>query len=157
MLDASGRIPRSISQGNRRDEGTYDQCVNIYKKLDVGVVKGKYCYAGLAIPLSLLNATLSTSVLSVEEIVNDLDQTALTDFLLNLFAEAPTERRVARSEEERDLLLISVCIPSVCSPSDLFDQLGVDLVCQTKNENKVLDAGDIACLYVANYLLQNVY
>lgn len=53
-MDASGRIPQAITQGNRRDGGTYDQCINIHENLDIGELKGKYCYAGLAIPLSVL-------------------------------------------------------------------------------------------------------
>lgn len=148
MLDASGRIPRAISQGNRVDEGTFDQCVNIHKKLDIGDVKGKYCYAGLAVPLAALNATLSTPTWSVEEVVNDWNQTVVDDFFSNVFAEAPVERKITRNEEEIDVLLISVCIPSVCTPSELFDRLGVDAICQTKDQNKFLDAGDVACLYV---------
>lgn len=55
MLDASGRIPQAITQGNTIDMGTYDQCVSIYKELDTGDIKGRYCYSGLAIPLITTN------------------------------------------------------------------------------------------------------
>lgn len=143
MLDASGRIPQAITQGNRRDVGTYDQCVNIYKKLDVGEVKGKYCYAGLAIPLAILN---NTSIGPVQNIMNDISETMISDFLNNAFTAPTAQQRVANNPDEIDVLLIPVCIPSVCLPSELFDLMGVDNFCHTKNQNQVLDAGDITCL-----------
>lgn len=150
MLDASGRLPRAIAQGNRRDEGTYDQCVNIQTKLNATEIKGKYCYGGLAVPLSVLNITLTSVGLGpVDAIVNDISQNVINDFNFDVFPRKPTiEQRAVVNDEEIDVLLVSVCLPSACSPSDLFDQLGVDALCQTKNQNKILDAGDIACLYV---------
>lgn len=54
VLDSFGRIPQAMTQGNRKDGGTYDQCVNIKEKLDIGEVKGKYCFGGLVVPLSIL-------------------------------------------------------------------------------------------------------
>lgn len=110
MLDASGRIPKAITQGNRLDEGTFDLCVNINEKLDViGQVSGKYCYGGLTLPINI-------STVDAQQLANT------------------------------DALALSICIPNACAPSDLFDTLGVDGVCQTKNQNKFLDAGDIVCL-----------
>lgn len=156
MLDASGRIPLAATQGNRREMGIYDQCVNIFKKLDnIGEVKGKYCYGGLALPLVLLNNTATS--LTVDALVNDINQDIVGDFLSNVFTRKSShilfERRITRDQEEidptsLDVFLITVCIPSACSPSDLFDILGVDDLCQTKDQNKFLDAGDVACLYV---------
>lgn len=45
-----------------------------------------------------------------------------------------------------DPMLIALCIPDACTPNDLFDPLGFDDLCQTKDQNKDLDAGDIVCL-----------
>lgn len=62
------------------------------------------------------------------------------------------ERRVSSRETEiddifiEDPMLIALCLPNACTPSDLFDPLGFDDLCQTKDQNKVLDAGDIVCL-----------
>lgn len=48
----------------------------------------------------------------------------------------------------RNVLLLAACIPDACSASDLFGELGVDIACQTKDENQKLESEDIACLYV---------
>lgn len=48
MLDATGRIPQALTQGNVYDLGMYDQCLNIVE----GAIKGKYCLGGLALPLT---------------------------------------------------------------------------------------------------------
>lgn len=58
MLDASGRIPQAITQGNVYDLGSYDQCLNIHEQIGDIDIKGKYCLGGLAIPLKDL-ATVS--------------------------------------------------------------------------------------------------
>lgn len=50
-MDASGRIPQAITQGNVYDFGTYDQCLNIHERIGDVDIKGKYCFGGLAIPL----------------------------------------------------------------------------------------------------------
>lgn len=42
--------------------------------------------------------------------------------------------------------VLAACIPDACSPSDIFDQYGIDVQCETKNENKKLDAADIVCV-----------
>lgn len=51
VLDAFGRTPKSITQGNNVDLGSFDQCVDILEHLDSGLIRGRYCYGGLAIPL----------------------------------------------------------------------------------------------------------
>lgn len=48
------------------------------------------------------------------------------------------------SENLPEYALISLCIPSSCKPSDIFD-FGLDSVCVTKDDN-TLDTSDIACL-----------
>lgn len=53
VLDASGRIPQALTQGNKIDLGSYDQCVNIREPLATTTIDGKYCYSGLVIPTSL--------------------------------------------------------------------------------------------------------
>lgn len=63
VLDSYGRIPQAITQGNYIDFGTYDQCVDIFENLEIGVVKGKYCYGGLI--LSLTSSDVKTSNLDV--------------------------------------------------------------------------------------------
>lgn len=42
-------------------------------------------------------------------------------------------------------LLLAACIPDGCMPSEIFD-LGLDTYCETKNEYRQLDAGDISCM-----------
>lgn len=49
MLDAFGRIPQAITQGNNIDLGSYDQCLNVFH--ETNHIKGKYCLNGLNIPL----------------------------------------------------------------------------------------------------------
>lgn len=67
------------------------------------------------------------------------------------------KRRIARSGQRSDdddddglstpdYLLLSACVPDACNPSDFFGPLGVDILCQTKDESKKLDATDIACM-----------
>lgn len=51
MLDAYGRIPQAITQGNTLDIGTFDQCLNIFENLEVGEIRGKYCYGGLILQM----------------------------------------------------------------------------------------------------------
>lgn len=52
VLDAYGRIPHSLTQGNNVDLGSFDQCINIFEHLDSETeIRGKYCYGGLVIPL----------------------------------------------------------------------------------------------------------
>lgn len=50
------------------------------------------------------------------------------------------------NEISTSILFLAVCLPDACYPSDFYKSLGVDLVCQTKNEARTLDAGDIAFL-----------
>lgn len=41
-------------KGNFVDLGFFDECIETSKEVDEGdVINGKYCYAGLAIPLNL--------------------------------------------------------------------------------------------------------
>lgn len=51
MLDASGRTPQALFQGNRYDLGTYDQCVNMQEMVENETIKGRYCTAGLILSL----------------------------------------------------------------------------------------------------------
>lgn len=53
VVDAFGRIPQAITQGNLLDLGTYDQCVDINEQVNNVDIKGKYCLYGLAVSLSL--------------------------------------------------------------------------------------------------------
>lgn len=48
--------------------------------------------------------------------------------------------------ETTTTLLISICLPDGCLPSDFFGEYGKDDECQTKNQNKSLDGGDVAFL-----------
>lgn len=69
MLDASGRVPQAITQGNRVEMGNYDQCLNIHEELETGtVINGRYCYSGLAIPINVTDSN-SLSSLSLYEVV----------------------------------------------------------------------------------------
>lgn len=68
MLDAYGRIPKGMAQGNSVDPGMFDQCLNIAVELDDVAIKGRYCYAGLMLPLIDIN--LNTS--QVDQVVNIL-------------------------------------------------------------------------------------
>lgn len=56
VLDANGRIPTGVMKGNDVSMGLYDECVDVEHLLDDdNVIKGKYCYSGLVIPLSILD------------------------------------------------------------------------------------------------------
>lgn len=59
MLDAFGRIPEGLTQGNLVDMGMFDQCLNIFEKLDTTEIKGRYCYGGLIIPVLEQNTNSS--------------------------------------------------------------------------------------------------
>lgn len=61
MLDAFGRIPAALSQGNRIDLGLYDQCVEINEVIENVDIKGRYCLAGfmLSLPETEMPAMLS--------------------------------------------------------------------------------------------------
>lgn len=52
VLDASGRLPQAITQGNDLDLGMYDQCLNIHEEIGNVTIKGKYCSRGLSLPLT---------------------------------------------------------------------------------------------------------
>lgn len=45
-------------------------------------------------------------------------------------------------------MLMAVCLPDSCFPSEIFGQLGNDGMCTTKGENSAWDAGDITFAYV---------
>lgn len=51
VSDAYGKIPEGLTQGNDRALGMFDQCINIIENLKTTTIRGKYCYAGLVIPL----------------------------------------------------------------------------------------------------------
>lgn len=65
MLDAYGRIPQAMTQGNDMDLGMFDQCLAIQENLNTTVIKGKYCYAGLVIPV----VDMENNVLQMDVIV----------------------------------------------------------------------------------------
>lgn len=50
MLDAYGRIPKGVAQGNNMDLGLFDQCINIKENLGNVSIQGKYCHLGLVLP-----------------------------------------------------------------------------------------------------------
>lgn len=53
------------------------------------------------------------------------------------------------SDDDTDFptyFVTSICIPDSCYPSDVFGALGSDVACSTEDQNKILDAGDIAFL-----------
>lgn len=58
VLDSSGNFPVSILRGNVVDLGFYDECVEIRHEVDEDVIHGKYCHAGLLIPLTWNTSTL---------------------------------------------------------------------------------------------------
>lgn len=62
MFDAYGRIPQAITQGNRYDLGSYDQCININEVVEDVKIKGRYCTAGLVLDLP---ETTSPGLISV--------------------------------------------------------------------------------------------
>lgn len=47
VLDSYGRVPQALTQGNNIDLGMADQCL-------YGDVKGRYCMAGLVLPIGYL-------------------------------------------------------------------------------------------------------
>lgn len=50
-MDAMGSIPKGIMKGNREDLGFYDECVGISQEIENDTIQGRYCYAGLILPL----------------------------------------------------------------------------------------------------------
>lgn len=57
-------------------------------------------------------------------------------------------KQLINSASDAEALLLAVCVPDACFPSDFFGKLGDDTSCQIKGESKKLDASDIACMYV---------
>lgn len=53
VLDSTGRIPVGLMKGNMIDLGVYDECVNINHKLENDTIKGRYCYSGVSVPISI--------------------------------------------------------------------------------------------------------
>lgn len=76
MLDAFGRIPPAITQGNDADMGNYDQCINIYEKLEDVDIYGRYCYSGLIVPISI-DAIDISSINLTEEVCSLVLQNAI--------------------------------------------------------------------------------
>lgn len=52
VLDASGNTPTALLRGNVIDMGFYDECLDVKENVKDLLIKGKYCYGGLMIPLS---------------------------------------------------------------------------------------------------------
>lgn len=65
VLDAYGHIPHGVTQGNSMDMGMFDQCLNISETIDAVKIRGKYCYAGLALPLSNISLDIQQPVQQV--------------------------------------------------------------------------------------------
>lgn len=129
MLDAGGRLPQSITQGNRLELGNYDQCIDIHEELKQNkIINGRYCLTGLAIPI---NISFSKEFASINE--------------------EAIKRRFSKIIEPKeisiiDALTISICIPDACYPSDIFGRFGIDSMCQTRNDRRKFESGDIAFL-----------
>lgn len=64
MLDSSGNIPSGLFSGNTVDMGFYDQCMDVVQNDEL--IKGKYCYGGLVLPLNQSN-----KVIDKEEFIAD--------------------------------------------------------------------------------------
>lgn len=52
VLDASGSVPVGMLRGNRIDMGLFDECVQIRHETDDDIIKGRYCFGGLIVPLT---------------------------------------------------------------------------------------------------------
>lgn len=66
VLDSSGNVPSGLFSGNYVDMGFYDECMDIVEDIDNELIKGKYCYGGLVIPLNQSNVATYK-----DEFIND--------------------------------------------------------------------------------------
>lgn len=62
VLEAMGRPPMGLYEGNVYDLGQYDDCLAITHDINGEVMHTKYCYAGLAIPLVNISFTEAANV-----------------------------------------------------------------------------------------------
>lgn len=65
VVDAMGSIPRGIMKGNTEDLGFYDECVDIMHEIEDDTIKGRYCYAGLVLPLPNISLIVSQKRMQV--------------------------------------------------------------------------------------------
>lgn len=63
-----GSIPKGIMKGNREDLGFYDECVDISQEIEDDTIKGRFCYAGLILPLPNISAVTQQRRLQVNKI-----------------------------------------------------------------------------------------
>lgn len=143
MLDSTGKIPSGILKGSNFELGAYDECLDISAILqDDAEVKGKYCLSGLVLPYNILLENITDSLL-LSRIKRDVPR-----HFERKFHQLSPRNDLTRYDLGMDFegLLISVCVPDKCMPSDIFEELGVDAMCETKGQTQELDGGDIACL-----------
>lgn len=74
MLDSSGSKPVAIMSGNIDDMGFYDECVDIAKEVNKEYIRGKYCYAGISIPLSNASLVLNNTNLLIGKYLKEVSQ-----------------------------------------------------------------------------------
>lgn len=71
MLDAYGRLPAGLTQGNMMHLGMFDQCVAIAKQLNSTTIKGKYCFPGLIVIPTII-PTITPNISQLDESVSKL-------------------------------------------------------------------------------------
>lgn len=142
VLDSNGKIPAGILRGANLEFGFYDQCLDIMETIEGIELKGKYCSSGLMIPYAnLLNPSQSSSLNLRKE------RETVRVALGNKLGKNLQTRLDLPSLGLEGILLISVCIPDQCTPSEVFGGFGIDSdLCETKGSNRKLDGGDIACV-----------
>lgn len=58
MLDAGGKPPHGILEGNINSVGMFEECLGInQERNDSRIIKGQYCMARIPLPLSILGTT----------------------------------------------------------------------------------------------------
>lgn len=65
VIDAYGFIPKGIMRGNTNGLGFYDECLDVQQEIEGDTIKGRYCYAGLIVPLPNITAMTSHKRLQV--------------------------------------------------------------------------------------------
>ncbi|XP_018319862.1 nose resistant to fluoxetine protein 6-like isoform X2 [Agrilus planipennis] len=172
MLDASSKIPSGYQEGNYRDLGNFDECININHQ-GRSTIKGKYCYSGIVTVLPrYINLTTSigsynhTDFNYLNPIISSIQNSQLKPVLKNeSFITSLVEYTKARAVGDLNLdqilnlinnygLIItslSLCLPHHCVPSELpLPQfaLGFDRICVTEESFYKLDASDYAAIII---------
>lgn len=58
VLDAGGKLPHGLLEGNMNGIGMFEECLGIsQKRNDSRIIKGQYCLAKIPLPLSILGIT----------------------------------------------------------------------------------------------------